>query len=138
MTDVAERATGTALTDEVHAWVDANWRLDLTVREWWRRLVEAGYAYPAWPPGAGGAGMSGADGRAVTRTLAAHRVVGPPVGHVAATLAAPTILTHGTPEQVARARPGDRAGRGVVVPALQRARVGFRPGQHRDACRTRR
>ena len=33
--------------------------------------------------------------------LAANRVIGPPAGHLAATLAAPTLLEHGTPEQVA-------------------------------------
>jgi alkylation response protein AidB-like acyl-CoA dehydrogenase len=34
--------------------------------------------------------------------LAANGVIGPPSGHVAATLAAPTLLEHGTPEQIAR------------------------------------
>ena len=50
---------GTELTDEVQAWVDANWSLDLTVRAWWQRLVEAGYAYPTWPVDAGGSGAPG-------------------------------------------------------------------------------
>jgi alkylation response protein AidB-like acyl-CoA dehydrogenase len=89
------------LIDEIPAWVDANWNHDLTVREWWRRLFDAGLSYPAWPEGLGGRGTSAAEGRAIHGALAAHRVVGPPVGHVAAGLAAPTILDHGTAEQIA-------------------------------------
>ena len=91
----------TDLAEEVQRWVDERWRADLTVRAWWRLLVEAGYAYPTWPAGAGGAARSSADARIVTAVLARNGVVGPAVGHVAATLAAPTILEHGTAEQVA-------------------------------------
>ncbi|HET6950066.1 MAG TPA: acyl-CoA dehydrogenase family protein [Acidimicrobiales bacterium] len=88
------------LAEEVRAWVEESWSLDLTVREWWRRLVEAGYAYPTWPAGAGGSGRSSAEARTITGVLAEHGVVGPPTGHLAAHLAAPTILAHGTPEQI--------------------------------------
>jgi alkylation response protein AidB-like acyl-CoA dehydrogenase len=102
MTDVATRPTGTALADEVHAWVEDNWDTSLTVRAWWRLLVEAGYAYPTWPVGVGGGAWSFGDARTITATLASHGVVGPPAGHVAATLAAPTILEHGRPDQIAR------------------------------------
>ncbi len=94
MTDVKR------LAEDVHEWVEANWNLDLTVREWWRRLAEAGYAYPAWPAGVGGSGASWSAARTVTAALAERRVVGPPAGHLAAGLAAPTILTHGTPGQI--------------------------------------
>ena len=44
--------------------------------------------------------MSRRDARTVSAVLGRHAVVGPPKGHVAATLAAPTILDHGTPQQV--------------------------------------
>jgi alkylation response protein AidB-like acyl-CoA dehydrogenase len=40
------------------------------------------------------------EARAVLAALAAHDVVAPPRGGVAADLAAPTILAHGTPEQI--------------------------------------
>jgi alkylation response protein AidB-like acyl-CoA dehydrogenase len=90
----------TDLGAEVSAWIEENWDLDLTVREWWRRLADAGLAYPTWPEGVGGRGLSPADARVVTETLAAARVIGPPSGHLAATLAAPTILEHGTDEQI--------------------------------------
>ena len=87
--------------DDVERWLEGAWSLDLTVRAWWRRLVDAGYAFPSWPEGVGGRGLPRADARTVTAVLAEHGVVAPPTGHVAATLAAPTILDHGTPEQIA-------------------------------------
>jgi alkylation response protein AidB-like acyl-CoA dehydrogenase len=83
----------------IQEWLDANWDLGITVREWWRRLASAGYAYPAWPAGVGGLGLSGREARAILGSLAAHQVIAPPAGHLAATLAAPTILAHGTPSQ---------------------------------------
>jgi alkylation response protein AidB-like acyl-CoA dehydrogenase len=86
--------------DEVQRWVDQHWDPSITVREWWRRLFEAGYSYPTWPAGLGGRGTSAADARAIHAVLARNRVVGPPKGQVAAALAAPTILEHGTATQV--------------------------------------
>ena len=91
---------GQSLADEVEAWLAVHWHEGLTVREWWSRLVDAGYAYPTWPAGVGGSGRTQADARAITSVLAAHHVVGPPTGGLAAYLAAPTILEHGTPEQI--------------------------------------
>ena len=76
------------------------WDESLTVREWWRRLVDAGYAYPTWPAGIGGSGASASDARLILGVLARNRVVAPPTGQVAATLAAPTLLAHGTPDQI--------------------------------------
>ena len=90
----------TGLEDEVQAWVDDAWDESLTVREWWRRLVDAGYAYPTWPAGIGGSSASASDARLILGVLARNRVVAPPAGHVAATLAAPTLLAHGTPDQI--------------------------------------
>jgi alkylation response protein AidB-like acyl-CoA dehydrogenase len=86
---------------EVEAWLAESWSLDLGVREWWQRLVSAGYTYPTWPAGAGGRGASNPEARAISDVLASRGVVGPPVGHVAGTLAAPTLLEHGTEEQIA-------------------------------------
>ncbi|HEX3680328.1 MAG TPA: acyl-CoA dehydrogenase family protein, partial [Galbitalea sp.] len=92
---------GGDLATAVQAWVDVSWDQTLTIREWWHRLADAGYAYPAWPVGVGGSGMSSADTRVVMGILARNGVVGPPVGHVAANLAAPTLLKHGTDDQIA-------------------------------------
>jgi alkylation response protein AidB-like acyl-CoA dehydrogenase len=90
------------LVDEVRTWLAMNWSLDLTVREWWRRLSEAGFAHPTWPWGVGGRGLSASDARTITAELARAKVVAPPIGHLGATLAAPTILAHGTGDQVVR------------------------------------
>jgi alkylation response protein AidB-like acyl-CoA dehydrogenase len=84
------------LVADVQAWVDANWDPGITVREWWLRLADAGYAYPSWPKGLGGSGASRRDAATIAAVLAQNRVIGPPVGAMAARLAAPTILQHAT------------------------------------------
>jgi alkylation response protein AidB-like acyl-CoA dehydrogenase len=97
VTEVTDLA---ALAHEVHAWAEAHWDPDASVATWWARLADAGWSHPAWPTGLGGSDRTGAEARAVLAALAAHDVVAPPRGGVAADLAAPTILTHGTPGQV--------------------------------------
>src|SRR5580700_10722656 len=87
---------------ELDRWLDDNWQPSLTVREWWARLATAGYAHPTWPTGLGGQGMTSSEARQVLTVLARAGVVAPPTGHVASTLAAPTILAHGSDEQTAR------------------------------------
>ena len=88
-----------ALAAQVQAWVDSNWDTAITVREWWRRLADAGYAYPSWPTGLGGSGASRRDATVIWGVLARNEVIGPPVGAMAATLAAPTLLDHATDTQ---------------------------------------
>jgi alkylation response protein AidB-like acyl-CoA dehydrogenase len=85
---------------EFTGWLAVNWSPDITVREWWRRLADAGWAQPSWPAGLGGRGLSGADARAVNDVLAEQGLIGPPAGHVAVSLAAPTLLAHATPQQL--------------------------------------
>lgn len=87
------------LAAQVQAWVDASWDTSLTIREWWQRLAEAGYAYPSWPEGLGGSGASRRDAMTIAGVLAKNGVIGPPTGHLAATLAAPTLLEHATEAQ---------------------------------------
>jgi alkylation response protein AidB-like acyl-CoA dehydrogenase len=89
------------LAAEVDAWLDGNWDARLSVREWWRRLVEAGYAFPHWPHGLGGSSRPAPEARAIAAALAARSVLGPPAGHLGENLAAPTLLAHGTSEQIA-------------------------------------
>lgn len=96
------RVDGDTLRAEVREWIEREWRTDLTVREWWRRLAEAGLAHPTWPVGVGGRGLGSSRARIVTEELGRAGVVAPPTGHLAAGLAAPTILAHGTPEQIDR------------------------------------
>jgi alkylation response protein AidB-like acyl-CoA dehydrogenase len=92
---------GGQLADEVQIWLNDHWDESITVREWWRRLASAGYAYPTWPVGAGGLDTSRHRARVIEEVLGRNRVVGPPVGGVAATLAAPTLLECGTSAQIA-------------------------------------
>lgn len=91
--------TALDLDAQVQAWVDANWDHSLTVREWWLRLADAGYAYPAWPLGLGGSGATRRDAMTIAAVLARNGLIGPPVGAMAATLAAPTLLEHASEAQ---------------------------------------
>jgi alkylation response protein AidB-like acyl-CoA dehydrogenase len=90
------------LAVEVKDWIEVNWNTSITVREWWRRLADAGYAFPSLPTGLGGSGASPRDAALITRVLAESRVIGPPIGGVASRLAIPTILEHGNADQIAR------------------------------------
>ena len=56
--------------DEVQSWITNNWNLDLTLREWWQRLADSGYAFPAWPKNLGGLGST------VSQTRELHPVFG--------------------------------------------------------------
>ncbi|MEZ5168202.1 MAG: acyl-CoA dehydrogenase family protein [Acidimicrobiales bacterium] len=85
---------------ELEAWLDANWDENLTVGEWWARLAPTGYAHPTLPENAGGKGW-GRDLAAVVNTVMAEReVLGPPSSGLGWMLAAPTIATHATQEQI--------------------------------------
>ncbi len=92
------------LRAEVREWISASWALDITVREWWRRLAEARLSQPSWPEPYG-RGWGAADARLVIEELAVAGTIAPPQGAVGVGLAAPTILAHGTPEQQKRYLP---------------------------------
>ena len=83
---------------EFRMWLDQNWSSTLTVAEWWRRLADAGWAFPHWPAGAGGRGASTSLTRLVLAELGRRELVGPPNGF-AVTMLAPTLLKHGIPDQ---------------------------------------
>ena len=84
----------------VRAWLEDNWDPDLSVAEWWQRLGLDGWASPMLPNDAFGRGLSRSDSVAVMREIARFGALGPPAG-LGLLLAAPTIATHGRPEQVA-------------------------------------
>jgi alkylation response protein AidB-like acyl-CoA dehydrogenase len=87
-----------ALISELQGWIAQNWSLEITVREWWRRLADAGLSRPEWPAPFG-RGLRPDEARVVSRELAAAGAVAPPRGAIGADLAGPTILAHGTPAQ---------------------------------------
>ncbi|HEY3844837.1 MAG TPA: acyl-CoA dehydrogenase family protein [Acidimicrobiales bacterium] len=105
MTDTATTtdASGDLATDELlselRAWLGGNWDPDLTVGEWWERLGLEGWSAPGLPSHAYGKGISRADAVAVANEIAAFGALGAPAG-LGLLLAAPTIATHGTQEQI--------------------------------------
>lgn len=90
-----------AVRAEVKAFLAEQWDPELTVREWWRRFADAGWAMATWPVDVGGKGLSRTEASVVGKEVAAAGVLGVPSG-LGVLLAAPTIIQHGTPEQKAR------------------------------------
>ncbi|MBI1843802.1 MAG: acyl-CoA dehydrogenase family protein [Actinobacteria bacterium] len=101
MTDLT---TEDALRAEVRAWLDENWDPDLPLLQWRTLLAESGFAFPTWPVGLCGRGLSPEMGAVVSEVLNEVGVVGPAIG-VGMSLAAPTILEHGSEELKRRLLP---------------------------------
>jgi alkylation response protein AidB-like acyl-CoA dehydrogenase len=95
---VTERTT-TDIIDELTAWLEANWDPDLTCAEWWDRLGQSGWAAPSLPENSYGKGLSRNDAVRVQAEIARFGALGAPAG-LGLLLAAPTIATHGTQEQI--------------------------------------
>ena len=92
------------LWDEVQAWLDATWDPDLTVHAWWTLVAEAGWTAPHFAPEQGGRGLDRRSQSVVRAAFADHGALRPP-GGLGLLMAAPTILAHGTPEQIERLVP---------------------------------
>ncbi|MEY2449467.1 MAG: hypothetical protein QOH79_2943 [Acidimicrobiaceae bacterium] len=95
---ITERTT-TDIIDELTAWLGANWDPDLTCADWWERLGLSGWAAPSLPENAYGKGLSRNDTVRVQNEIARFGALGAPAG-LGLLLAAPTIATHGTQEQI--------------------------------------
>jgi alkylation response protein AidB-like acyl-CoA dehydrogenase len=95
--------SGDSVTDQrlsdLRAWLAKKWDPDLTVGEWWERLGLDGWAAPSLPENAYGKGMARADTVLVAQEIAKFGALGAPAG-LGLLLAAPTIATHGTREQI--------------------------------------
>ncbi|MGY6502708.1 MAG: acyl-CoA dehydrogenase family protein [Acidimicrobiales bacterium] len=89
MTDVRTEARG---------WIQENWSPDLTLREWWRLLAQAGWAFPHWPRGHGGRGLGRDDTRVVNEELGAAGAVAPP-GGLGQMMGGPVTVDFGTEQQ---------------------------------------
>ncbi len=101
MTDtaIAEDASTDEILSEVRAWLDKSWDPDLTVAEWWERMGLEGWSAPSLPANAYGKGISRSDAVAVATEIGSFGALGAPAG-LGLLLAAPTIATHGTQEQI--------------------------------------
>jgi alkylation response protein AidB-like acyl-CoA dehydrogenase len=99
VTDTATSTNTEELLSDLRAWLGQNWDPDLTVAEWWERLGTAGWSAPGLPPNAYGKGMARADAVQVANEVTASGALGAPAG-LGLLLAAPTIATHGTQEQI--------------------------------------
>lgn len=90
--------TAEELRADVRRWLHDAWDPTLTVREWWARLADSGYAFPQWPTEWFGQAMSMRQTAVVREELARARVLGPPTA-VGTSMGAPVLLAHGTDEQ---------------------------------------
>ena len=95
----APTSTTDDVVDELRAWLQENWDPDLTVAEWWERLGTAGWSAPILPTNAYGRGLTRNDSVRVQNEIASFGALGAP-GGLGLLLAAPTIATHGTQEQI--------------------------------------
>jgi alkylation response protein AidB-like acyl-CoA dehydrogenase len=98
---------------EVRDWLDEHWDPGLSVDEWWAIVARAGWTAPHLPPEQGGRGLARNAGAIARAAFAEYGALQPP-GGLGLLMAAPTILTHGTPEQVER-----------FVPPILDGRVGW-------------
>jgi alkylation response protein AidB-like acyl-CoA dehydrogenase len=89
------------LVDELRSWLSENWDPDLTVGQWWEKLGLSGWAAPMLPVGTYGQGLARVEALRALSTISEFGALGPPQG-LGLALAAPTIVTHGTPEQIER------------------------------------
>jgi alkylation response protein AidB-like acyl-CoA dehydrogenase len=87
------------LLSELRAWLRTNWDPDLTVAQWWERLGLAGWSAPGLPENAFGKSMARSDAVLVSQEITKFGALGAPAG-LGLLLAAPTIATHGTQEQI--------------------------------------
>src|ERR1700712_48135 len=80
---------------DVAAWLDQRWHPELGLREWRELLVDSGWGCPTWPREWFGRGLSPSDAEIVRQEFTRVGAVGV-ASSSAVTLAAPTILKHGS------------------------------------------
>ncbi len=80
---------------EVRGWIADHWDPELSLLEWRRQLVEAGWAVPSWPGAWGGRDLPAALAEVAAEELARAGAPGVADG-VGMHLAVPTLLEHGS------------------------------------------
>lgn len=96
--------------EELADWLENNWDPDLSVGDWWDRLGMSGWAAPILPADCYGRGLTQGDAIAVQRVIVEFGALPGPVG-LGLMLAAPTIATHGSRDQIDRYIPEIVTGR---------------------------
>jgi alkylation response protein AidB-like acyl-CoA dehydrogenase len=86
---------------ELAAWVAQHWNPDMPLREWRELLADSGWGAPSWPERWHGRGWPAWTDDLVGAELISLGSVGAPVG-LGMTLAAPTLLAHGSDELKSR------------------------------------
>ncbi len=92
---------GDALRSTVRTWLKQNWDPRLPVADWWQRVFDAGWSAPYFPTGRGGRGLPREGERVVRDEFRQAGALGAPTG-MSVMMAAPTILAHGTDDQIRR------------------------------------
>jgi alkylation response protein AidB-like acyl-CoA dehydrogenase len=82
-----------AIRAEALSWLRENWDPDLSVRDWWTRLAESSWGFPAWPRDWFGRGLRAEQAAAVRDAFFEVGAIGPP-GSLGQRLGGPTLLTH--------------------------------------------
>jgi alkylation response protein AidB-like acyl-CoA dehydrogenase len=98
------------LESEVVAWLEEHWDPALSAEAWWRLVARGGWSAPHLKTEQGGRGLPRSADRTVRALFASHGALRPP-GGLGLLMAAPTILVHGTPDQIARHVPPILEGR---------------------------
>ncbi len=85
------------LRTQIHSWLRSNWDPELRLLEWRRLLVDAGWAVPSWPTRWHGRNLPSWADKLVADEIRRAGAVGTPLG-AGMSLAAPTIMAHGSDE----------------------------------------
>jgi alkylation response protein AidB-like acyl-CoA dehydrogenase len=85
----------TGISAEIRSWLAEHWDPDLSLVAWRERLVASGWAVPSWPATWFGRGLPAAADKLVADEIRSAGAVGTPLG-AGMSLAAPTIMTHGS------------------------------------------
>ncbi len=86
------------LRSEARDWIADHWDPNRTLGEWWDELARAGWAFPHWPTGHGGRGLTREDARVVNEELAAAQAVAPP-GGLGQMMGGPVTIDFGDDDQ---------------------------------------
>ena len=97
---------------QAREWYEANWDPERTVGDWLKLHADSGWAYPTWPEGTFGKGLATNLAQAVGEVRREVGAISNP-GGIGPSMAGPTIVEHGTDDQVQRFIPNMLYGREI-------------------------